>query len=148
MRICPSLAPAIAVLATYLLISRASGTEAPAPVVDSPLYVTIDTLEPMEFHHFRLGRADGRELILSTLRMNADKQARFAGYPGDVVVLDEETAPPEGARALRLTWTEDVVTAELFPGHGAKPVYLGVVSRDPLSHHPDYKRMRREIEGR
>ena len=47
---------------------------------------------------------------------------------------------------LRLTWTEDAVTAELLVRTGTKPVYLGVVSRSPLSEHPDYKAMRQEID--
>ncbi len=131
---CSLLAAALPVVASEPLADATDGT----------LYVTIDTLEPMEFKHFRRARADGRELILSTLKMTADAQARFAGYPGGVVVLDEDTEPPEGAPSLRLTWAEEAVTAELITG--GKPRYLGVVNRNPLSEHPDFNRMRREID--
>lgn len=117
-----------------------------AGATPSPLYVVISTTEPIEFKQYRHARADGRELILSTLKMRADQQARFAGYPGDVTVLDEKDAPPADAAVLRLTWTADVVAAELIAHAGAKPQYLGVVSRSPLSEHPDFKAMQHEID--
>lgn len=129
------------------LLVAALPVAASEPLADAPdgtLYVTIDTLEPMEFKHYRRARADGRELILSTLKMTADAQARFAGYPGGVVVLDEDAEPPAGAPSLRLTWGEEAVTAELITD--GKPRYLGVVNRNPLSEHPDFNRMRREID--
>lgn len=116
------------------------------PAAPAPLHVVISAHDPITFRQLRHGLADGKELILSTLKLNADQEARFAEFPGDVVVSDEKTEPPTDAPVLRLTWTEDAVTADLLVHSGAKPVYLGVVSRSPLSEHPDYKAMRQEID--
>jgi hypothetical protein len=124
----------------------APAAQAQDPAVPAALHVVIRAHDPITFHQLRHGLADGKELILSTLRLSADQEAGYAQYPGDVVVGDEKTAPPEDAPVLRLTWTEDAVTAELLVRSGAKPVYLGVVSRSPLSEHPDYKAMRQEID--
>ncbi len=122
---------------------RGAETEA----VASPLHVEIRAQDPISFHQFRHGLADGEELILSTLRMNADQQAQFARYPGDVVVLGENETAPADAPVLRLTWAEGGdVTADLLMPPDRKAKFLGVLSRSPLSEHPDYKEMRRKID--
>jgi hypothetical protein len=131
--------------AAIVLLSLVAPTvaQADAPAVEK-IYVSIDYSDPLHFERMRLAQAGGAELILSTLKASAAEQARFANYPGEVVVLDEKDKAPDGAKGLLLYWSAGNVTATLL--QGGKEKYLGVVSRAPLSDHPDYIRMRQEIQ--
>jgi len=138
--------PLFAALAGLLATTAPSLRAAAAAGVPSGdrLYVTIAYDDPIGFARFRLAQAGGAELILTTLKDSAAEQARFAGYAGEVVVLDENAKAPEGAPVLLLNWNRDDVTASVTLN--GKENYLGVVSRAHLSDHPDYKAMRAEIE--
>src|SRR6478736_1094040 len=109
-----------------------------------PLYVRIDSPNLIAFHDYRLAQADGSELILTTLKKTAADQARFAEYPGEVIVLDEDAKVPAGAAVLLLTWVGAEVNATLM--RDGKEKSLGAVSRAPLSNHPDYATMRLELD--
>ncbi len=121
--------------------SSASPATSSVPV----LYVTIDSLEPLDFRHYRRALGDGSELILTTLKQSAAEQARLAHCAGEVVVLDDKAAPPAKSPVLRLTWTAEAVAADLLPADGGKAINLGIVSGLPLTQHPDYDRMHAEI---
>jgi hypothetical protein len=108
------------------------------------LYVRIDSPDLIAFHRYRLAEVNGTELILSTLKQVADDQARWAGYPGPVSVLDDDAKAPEGAPVLLLTWEGDTVTATLIRGGREKS--LGVVSRTKMSNHPDYPELRKDLD--
>ena len=66
--------------------------------VPAPLHVVIRAHDPISFHELRHGLADGKELILSTLRFSADQEARFARYPGDVVWPRKKASRPRTHR--------------------------------------------------
>jgi hypothetical protein len=132
-----------ALFSAPVLPARVSSVDDATP---PPLQVVVQAHDPIKFRQYRHGLADGKELILSTLKLAADQQAQFAGYPGDVVVLDEETEPAADAPVLRLIWTEDEAVAAELVTPGTKPRYLGIVSRSPLSEHPDYRAMEQEID--
>ncbi len=123
-------------------LSAADTVAATSPA--TKLYVKIDSPDLLNFHDYRLSRVDSSELVLTTLKNSAAAQARFAGYPGEVIVLDENAKAPDGAAVLLLVWDRGVVTAT-FQQNGREK-FLGVVSRTPLSTHPDYSRMRQDID--
>jgi hypothetical protein len=119
---------------------------ADAAVVAPPLekvYVQIDSPDLIFFHHYRLSQVDGHDLILNELKNTAAAQARFADYPGELVVLDAEAKAPAGAPVLLLYWNRLTVTASLI--RGGKEDYLGVVSRTPYDAHPDYINMQPKL---
>lgn len=135
--------PLLAAFAALNLLVSVRAAEAPAPA-GNPLYVRIETSDPIYFDRLRYAVTNGDELVLSTLKATAAEQARFAGYTGEVVVLDEKARAPDGALVLVLSWDGKSVFANV--GQGGKDKYLGVVNRLPLSYHPDYNRMRRSID--
>jgi hypothetical protein len=114
-----------------------------APAAET-LYVKADSPDLIWFHHFRLAEVDGSELILDTLKKSAADQARFAGYPGAVTVLEDDANAPDGAAVLLLTWNDGVVSATLR--RGDDKTAMGVVSRTPMASHPDYPQMRRYLD--
>lgn len=136
--------PLFASLAALLLAAPLPVLAAPATGADETVYVSIDSPELISFARFRLARENGDELILSTLQSAAAEQAHFSGYPGKVIVLDEQASAPAGAKVLMLTWSDGVVFATLM--QNGREQSLGVVSRNQLSEHPDYQAMRREID--
>jgi len=114
-----------------------------APATET-LYVKVDSPDLIAFHHYRLAEVDGSELILSTLQKSAADQARFAGYPGKVEVLADDAKVPAGAAVIVLTWNGASVSATLRRDDQKKE--LSVVSRTPLSSHPDYDQMRATLD--
>jgi hypothetical protein len=127
----------------WALFSRAAEV-ASAPAGDK-LYVNIEYYDPIRFDHMRYARSTGDELILATLKDSAAAQARFAGYAGEIAVLDEHAKAPAGAPVLTLTWNDGAVAAD-FAHHGQSK-FLGIVNREPLSYHPDFRNMQRSIDS-
>lgn len=114
---------------------------------DSPkLYVVVETFEPIAFENLRQGRKESGDLVLGTLRNTATASAEFAQLPDQVVILNEKENAPENAPVLRLTWTDGrgTVAAELI--ENGKKYNLGIVSREPLLSHPDYNRLKRQLD--
>jgi hypothetical protein len=124
----------LALVAANVTISPAAET----------LYVRIDSPDLIAFRHYRLAKADGSELILSTLKKTAAEQARFAGYTGEVIVLDDGAEAPAGADVLLLEWNDELVNASLH--RGGKKKFLSTVSRAPLSGHPNFPAMRADLD--
>ncbi|MDI1250297.1 MAG: hypothetical protein PSV13_15650 [Lacunisphaera sp.] len=143
-----SLRPSLfAAFAAVLLLGAANlrAAETPAPAAaDSRLYVTIGYSDPIRFNQMRWARSSGEDLIIPTLKSSAAEQARFAGYVGEIIVLDEKTQAPDGATVLNLAWNDGAVTADVT--QAGKNKYLGVVNRQPLTDHPDFARLRRSID--
>jgi hypothetical protein len=116
------------------------------PKVEQVLYVTVDSLDPVQFDRGRNARETGQELIVATLKNKAAQEAALVHLNRRVIVLDDGVKAPVGAAELRLTWTGGV-TADLFNGKDAKSKYLGVVSHTPLSFHPNFKAMQTDIRS-
>lgn len=136
--------------APVLRAADANGAVAPKPAATTPaveagkLYVVIEAFDPIRFNDLRHARREAGELVLSTLKETAVASAKFAGFTDEVIVLDEGAKAPEGARVLRLTWTNGSdVTADLT--EQGKNHYLGVVSRKDVLMHPDHARMVRAL---
>jgi hypothetical protein len=113
----------------------------PVALPGAALYVSIDTDDPLAFDRFRYGRDSGKvneDLIVPTLRARAPAMAEAAHWTAPIVVLAENAKAPAGEPVLRLTWSDGnaKVFAEYLPTAGAKPYFLGVVSRDSLAYHP------------
>lgn len=139
------LTAAVAALFSLMVPSLvAADTPIAATAAANALHVKIDSPDLIAFRHYRLAKADGSELILSTLKKTAADQARFAGYAGEVVVLDDGAEAPAGADVLLLEWNDDSVHASLL--RGGKKKFLSTVSRAPLSGHPNYAAMRADLD--
>ncbi len=137
-------ASAAALYAILPLQLAAASTVKVAPAAE-PVYVKIESNQMIWFEHYRYSEANGsEEIILSTLKQTAVDQARFAGYPGAVIVLDDGAKVPEGAPVLLLTWNGETVNATLI--RGDRETSLGVVSRSSTSTHPDYANMRQFLD--
>jgi hypothetical protein len=132
--------------AVLLSIAPLSGFAAKFTVspASETLYVKVDSPDLIAFRHYRLAKVDGSELILSTLKQSAADQAGFAKYPGKVEVLDDEAVVPTGAALLLLTWNGTAVSATVQRDGNSKEI--GLVSRSPISSHPDYAQMRKELD--
>ena len=132
---------------TALFASFASVVSANNKTADSPkLFVVVETFEPIAFENLRQGRKESGDLVLGTLRGTATASAELAQLPDEIVVLDEKENAPENAPVLRLTWTDGrgTVAAELI--ENGKKYNLGIVSREPLLSHPDYNRLKRQLD--
>jgi hypothetical protein len=138
--------PLFAVLASLLITAPfcLRAADAPDPTAET-LYLGISSPDMIDFEKLRHAKADGTELILSTIKATAAEQAKFAGYVGEVIVLDEGAKAPDGARYLLLSWSRGDSTATFM--QGGKEKYLGVVNRTPLREHPNYQSMRTEIDS-
>ena len=132
-----------AVLSGILAPRLAAAALTISPATET-LYVKIDSPNLIAFHDYRFAQTDGSELILATLKKTAADQARFAEYPGEVTVLDDDAKAPAGAAVLLLTWNGVEVHATFM--RDGKEKSLGTVSRAPLSNHPDYATMRLELD--
>jgi hypothetical protein len=128
---------------TVALAAIAAPRALAAPVAAPPgdtLYLAVGTDDPLAFDRLRYGRDSGQvneDLIIPTLRARAAAMARAAGLEVPIVTLDEDARPPAGEPVLRLTWgLGGKVFAEYLATAGARPVFLGVVSRDSLAYHP------------
>ena len=128
-------------------VAASATAETPAQPVASgeTVYVTIEYFDPIRFDRMRHALTTGDDLILVTLKDSAAEQARFAGYTGTLIVLDEKTKPPVNATVLTLTWNERDVAASVT--QAGKSKYLGIVNRQPISYHPDYMHMRQLIDS-
>jgi hypothetical protein len=135
--------PLLAAFAALTLPFITCATKAESPSSDT-VYVTIENFDPIRFDRMRYSLMTGDELILATLKGSAAEQAHFAGYPGTVIVLDENAKPPAGATVLTLTWNGNAVAADV--NQAGKGKYLGIVNRLPLSYHPDFKRLQQSID--
>jgi hypothetical protein len=130
--------PALLLGMLALAAPAVSPVRADGLVPGEKLYVKVVFDNPIFEEHYRYGYNDGKDIVLGTLRDRAETDAKKAGWPTPIVVLDDKTPPPADEPVLRITWTNpgDVV-AEYLPNKDAKAYYLGVLSRRSLAFGPD-----------
>src|SRR4051812_34174590 len=95
-------APRIACI-LLLLLASVRNVAAAAPAAAEPLYIAVETFDPIQFRELQTAADRGGELVFSTIRATAAHSARLVGYPGEVRTLDEGAKAPAGAVVLRLT---------------------------------------------